>query len=50
MPKKLERRLEREASAKHLSGKRRGAYVYGTLARIEAKKRKRPRSSKTRKR
>lgn len=45
MPKKLEHRLEREASAKHLSGKRRNAYVYGTLAKIKkagkTKKRKR---------
>ena len=31
MPKKLEAELKREASRKGLSGKRAGAYVYGTL-------------------
>lgn len=31
MPKKLERKLEREASKKHLTGERKDAYVYGTL-------------------
>lgn len=40
MPKKLERRLEREATKKHLTGRRRAAYVYGTLARIRKGKRK----------
>lgn len=37
MPKKLERKLEREASEKHLTGRRRGAYIYGTLAKIKRK-------------
>jgi hypothetical protein len=31
MPKALEAKLRREASAKGLSGKRAAAYVYGTL-------------------
>ena len=47
MPKKLERKLEREASAKHLTGRRRGAYVYGTLAKVK-KEAKAKRSRKKR--
>lgn len=35
MPIKLERRLRREAARKHLTGKRKNAYVYGTLRRIK---------------
>ncbi len=31
MPKKLEQKLVREASKKGLTGKRKNAYVYGTL-------------------
>ena len=31
MPKKLENRLKKEAKKKGFSGKRAGAYVYGTL-------------------
>lgn len=31
MPKKLERKLKRKAKKKGLKGKRRDAYVYGTL-------------------
>jgi len=31
MPKKLERRLKRQAKKKGLKGKRKGAYIYGTL-------------------
>ena len=31
MPAKLERKLEREASKKGLSGERKDAYVYGTM-------------------
>jgi len=31
MPKKLEIKLEREAAKKGLTGKKAGAYVYGTL-------------------
>lgn len=47
MPKALHRKLEREASAKGLKGRRRDAYVYGTLAKVERKHktRRRPWSS-----
>ena len=31
MPKALEKKLEKEATKKGLSGKREAAYVYGTL-------------------
>jgi hypothetical protein len=31
MPKKLERKVAREAIAKGLTGERKNAYVYGTL-------------------
>jgi hypothetical protein len=31
MPKKLERKLEKEATKKGLKGERKDAYVYGTL-------------------
>jgi hypothetical protein len=31
MPKKLERELIKEAIKKHLSGKSKDAYIYGTL-------------------
>lgn len=31
MPKKLERRLARQANKKGLTGKRRNAYIYGTM-------------------
>jgi len=31
MPKKLERRLKRQAKKKGLKGKRQDAYIYGTL-------------------
>lgn len=34
MPKKLERKLQAEAKAKHYGKKRTGAYVYGTLRRL----------------
>lgn len=34
MPKALEKRLEREAAKKGLKGKRRNAYVYGTLRKL----------------
>ncbi len=41
MPKKLHDKLEREAEKKGLTGKRKDAYVYGTLTKIEeAQKRK----------
>lgn len=31
MPKAMERKLKTEAKAKGLSGKRAGAYIYGTM-------------------
>jgi hypothetical protein len=34
MPKALEMRLAREAAKKHLTGKRRHAYIYGTLRKV----------------
>lgn len=39
MPKALHRKLEREATKKHLHGDRRNAYVYGTIAKVKAHKR-----------
>jgi hypothetical protein len=41
MPKKLENKLKREATRKGLKGKRRNAYVYGTLRKTNWKPRKR---------
>ena len=35
MPKVLEEKLKREGKKKGLKGKRLGAYVYGTLAKIK---------------
>jgi hypothetical protein len=40
MPAKLERKLKREAKKKGLGKKRAGAYVYGTLARQKASKKR----------
>ena len=40
MPKKLEEKLEKEAKKKGLKGKRKDAYVYGTLRKIEEWKKK----------
>jgi hypothetical protein len=34
MPKNVEDKLKREARKKGLTGKRRDAYVYGTMARL----------------
>ena len=34
MPKKLEKQLLKEAAKKHLSGKRKDAYVYGTMRKM----------------
>jgi len=31
MPAKLERKLKKEAAKKHMSKKRAGAYIYGTM-------------------
>lgn len=38
MPKELENKLKREAQKKGLSGKRIGAYVYGTMQKIMNRK------------
>lgn len=38
MPKKLHKALARQASKKGLKGERRNAYVYGTLKKVEKKK------------
>ena len=43
MPRALELRLMREARKKGYTGKRKDRYVYGTLNKIEHKKRKRRR-------
>lgn len=40
MPKKLHRRLARQAAKKGLSGARRRAYIYGTMQRIEKRRKK----------
>jgi len=40
MPKKAHTALAREATRKGLTGKRRDAYIYGTLNKIEKKKKK----------
>lgn len=41
MPVRVERRLKRKATQKGLKGERYRAYVYGTLASIQARSRKR---------
>lgn len=41
MPKRVERKLFRQAKKEHLSKKRTRAYVYGTLNRIKNMKGKR---------
>lgn len=42
MPKRAHRAISREATKRGLTGKRRDAYVYGTLAKIDkARKAKR---------
>ena len=38
MPKKLHDALKRQAAKKGLTGKRKDAYVYGTLNKVEKKK------------
>ena len=40
MPKKMERQLRREAGKKGLKGKRKNAYIYGTLRRTGWKPKK----------
>lgn len=34
MPKKMERELLKQAIAKHLTGERKDAYVYGTMRKL----------------
>jgi len=41
MPKALHNQLERQASKQGLKGKRKNAYVYGTLKRVEKRKKTR---------
>lgn len=38
MPKSMEEALKKEAKKKGLSGSRYGAYVYGTMNKLKAKK------------
>lgn len=40
MPKKLHEKLERQARKEGITGKRKDAYVYGTMAKIEKAKKK----------
>ena len=40
MPKKLHRKLERQAKKKGLKGKRKKAYVYGTMKKVEKRRKK----------
>lgn len=46
MPKKLENKLKREARAKGYTGQRFNRYVYGTIARVEAQKKRKRRVKK----
>jgi hypothetical protein len=46
MPKAIERKLQKEAKKKHLLGRRRNAYVYGTLAKISARRKKKKQRGK----
>jgi len=38
MPKKMEEALKKEANKKGLKGKKKDAYIYGTLAKYDKKK------------
>ncbi len=40
MPKALHDKLKRQAAKKGLKGKRRDAYIYGTMKKIEKRKKK----------
>lgn len=40
MPKKVENKLKAEATKKGLTGKRRNAYIYGALRKIEKEKKR----------
>lgn len=48
MPKALENKLKREAATKGLTGKRKNAYVYGTLRETGWKPKRERSRSKTR--
>lgn len=37
MPKKLHKKLEKQAEKKGLTSKRKAQYIYGTLAKVEKK-------------
>ena len=38
MPKEIHRKLERQAEKKGLKGERKDKYIYGTMSKIEKKK------------
>ena len=40
MPKKLHRKLEQQARKKGLTGKSKDRYVYGTMKKVEKRKKK----------
>lgn len=40
MPKELHNKLARTAKKKGLTGKRKNAYIYGTMTKIERKKKR----------
>ncbi len=41
MPRRLERRLAREAAKKGYTGRRRARYIYGTLTNLKKRRKKR---------
>lgn len=46
MPKEMERALKKSAAKKGLKGKRRGAYIYGTMIKHGWKPKRRKKKSK----
>jgi hypothetical protein len=40
LPKKLHQKLARQAKKQGLTGERKNAYVFGTMAKVEKKRRK----------
>ncbi len=40
MPKKMEAKLKRQAKKKGLTGKRKGAYIFGTIEKLKKKRKK----------
>ncbi|NHZ84280.1 MAG: hypothetical protein GWP19_00175 [Planctomycetia bacterium] len=46
MPKALHDKLAREAKKKGLTGKRKAAYIYGTMSKIESRKKAKKKHSK----